>query len=92
MIMSEAIAHKEATKTETVPAVGVERWVSLSRELFRFENERHWVSKAKSWFANCGVPKYKYICLDAKGRVCISGAEFMRATKDDAYPIITYEI
>ena len=66
--------------------------LSIKRELFSFESEKHWINKAQSLFAACGVPRHRYICLDAAGRVCVSGAEFMRATKEDTYPITVYEI
>ena len=65
---------------------------SFEKELFRFESEAQWVNKAKTWFASCGVPKHRYVAVDAAGRVCTSGREFMRATKEDTYPITVYEI
>lgn len=69
-----------------------ERTVSNLRKMFSFNSERHWINKAKSLFASCGVPKSRYICLDVEGRVCVSGAEFNRATKEGTYPITVYEI
>lgn len=68
------------------------RTAIFTRELFVFTSEKHWINKAKGYFASCGVPSSRYICLDVAGRVCVSGAEFMRATKEGTYPIVVYEI
>ena len=81
----------EAT-SESSAGLGVETGLQVKREMFRFESEIRWVNKAQSWFKNCGVPRHRYICTDAKGRVCVSGREFMRATAEDTYPIVVYEI
>ncbi len=64
--------------------------VDLGEELFSFSSEQEWINKAQSWFAGCGVPRGHYLAIDAVGRVCIRGAEFMRATRDDTYPITVY--
>lgn len=72
--------------------LGVVTALQVKREMFRFESEIRWVNKAQSWFKTCGVPRHRYICTDAKGRVCVSGREFMRATAEGTYPIVVYEI
>jgi len=64
--------------------------VEIGEEMFRFTSEQQWVNKAQSWFASCGVMKGNFICIDASGRVCRSGREFMRATREGTYPIICY--
>ena len=66
--------------------------VNLGDEMFRFSSEQEWINKAQSWFARCEVPKRHYIAIDAAGRVCIKGAEFMRATREDTYPITVYRL
>lgn len=66
--------------------------VNLGEVLFAFESQARWVNKAKSWYATCGVPTHRTLALDAKGRVCVSGREFMRATTEETYPIVVYEI
>lgn len=40
-----------------------------------------WVNKASSWIDD------KAICIDAKGRRCLRGADFMRARDEDAFPV-----
>ena len=66
--------------------------VKLKREMFSFSSKSQWVNKAASWFANCGVPKSRYLAIDTAGRVCVSGKEFMRAQDESTYPITVYEI
>lgn len=66
--------------------------VKLGEVLFCFESEIRWANKAKSWYATCSVPPHRTIAIDAKGRICVSGREFMRATTDGAYPVVVYEI
>ena len=66
--------------------------VQLGDELFSFSSEQDWVNKAQSRFANCGVPRGHYISIDAAGRVCTKGAEFMRATSEKTYPITVYRL
>ena len=69
------------------------RTVCLGQELFEFFSEQDWINKAKSRFGrinNVGITREKYICLDNRGRVCTKGMEFMRATKDNSYPVKVY--
>ena len=87
--LNEAIDKAEKT---LVNAINSRLTLTTKRELFSFESEKHWINKAQSLFAACGVPRSRYICLDAAGRVCVSGAEFMRATREGTYPVTVYEI
>lgn len=66
--------------------------IDVECELFHFDTEQEWVSKAKNWFACCGVPRGHYISVDANGRVCEKGKEFIRATKEKTYPITVYKL
>lgn len=66
--------------------------VMLGDKLFSFSNEQQWINKARLWFERSGVKKGNYICIDSVGRVCTKGAEFMRATEEDTYPIIVYKL
>lgn len=66
--------------------------IQVKRELFRFDNQAEWVSKAQSWFRGCGIPCGSYICVDAIGRVCTKGKEFNRAMREETYPIVVYEL
>ena len=66
--------------------------IQIKRELFRFDSQAKWVSKAQSWFRGCGVTRDAYICIDAIGRVCTKGKEFNRAMREDTYPIVVYEL
>lgn len=66
--------------------------MQLGDEMFSFTSEQHWISKANSWFSRSSVPKNNYIAIDAAGRVCTKGAEFIRATKENTYPITVYKL
>lgn len=46
-----------------------------------FDSFQCWVNKAQSW-----IDKYA-VCIDAKGRRCLIGADFMRARDEDAFPV-----
>lgn len=61
-------------------------------ELFRFRNERQWVNRAKEWFQSAGIRGTDAICIDANGRICTRGEHFMRATRENTYPIIVYRM
>ncbi len=40
-----------------------------------------WVNKAPTWINSDAV------CIDAKGRRCLRGVDFMRARDEDAFPV-----
>lgn len=71
-----------------MPRVNVE----LGEELFSFSSKQDWINKARSKFACCGVPRGQYICIDAAGRVCTKGLEFMRAEQEGTYPVTVYKL
>lgn len=62
--------------------------INIKRQLFRFESKQHWVNKAQSWYANCGVHKGHYITVDAGGHVMHMGRCFQNAS----YPVTCYEL
>jgi hypothetical protein len=67
--------------------------ITVGPEMFRFTSESEWVCKAHSWFRNARLTdRGKHVCIDAAGRICMKGAEFMRAERDGTYPIIVYLI
>lgn len=66
--------------------------VELGEEMFAFPNMTSWTNKAQSWFRESGVPRGEYIAIDAVGRVCEKGLEFMRADKENTYPITVYRL
>ena len=56
----------------------------------QFDSFIQWVNKASSWLTR--HPRYhpkhfRVRCVDAVGRVCQNGADFMRARDEDAFPI-----
>lgn len=70
----------------------MKRQIQLKREMFRFSSQQNWVNNAQRVFADCGVYKHNYICLDSAGNVCTSGQQFMEAKANDNYPVIVYEL
>ena len=66
--------------------------VNLGNEVFSFTSKQQWANKAHSWFKNSGLRPGEYIAIDAWGRVCTKGAEFMRAEEDDTYPVTVYRL
>lgn len=55
--------------------------MTTGEQVFRaFPNYQTWVNKASTW-VNGGI------CMDAKGRHCNIGADFMRARDEGAFPV-----
>ena len=66
--------------------------LQVGPELFRFETFSRWVSKAPGWFKRAGYTQHQYVCIDAAGRICTSGNQFMRADMEGTFPIVVYLI
>jgi protein gp37 len=67
--------------------------IDSSRAYCEFTSLVHWECKARSWLGGIsgGGMRYKKsegcVCIDAKGRICRIGKDFMRAEEDGAYPV-----
>lgn len=48
-----------------------------------------WVDNARRWLTSDN-PHRRCVCVDAKGRRCRIGSDFMRARDEDAFPIRWY--
>lgn len=66
--------------------------IQTDRELFRFESHEDWVNNAKWKFDEANLNTLDTICIDAKGVVCRIGHQFQKATENESYPIIAYEL
>lgn len=64
--------------------------VVVGEELFQFESFMAWVSRAKRRFTDHRVRSEDVLCVDAQGRICTKGAEFMRANSEKTFPIRVY--
>ena len=64
--------------------------VKVSAEAFRFNKFSDWVNGAGSLFEIAELKDRDVLCVDAKGRVCLTGTEFIRARDDNSFPIIVY--
>lgn len=66
--------------------------LEVQGELFQFQTYQQWVNKASHSFRRSGVPTWEILCVDTKGRACLIGSDFMRADRDNAYPVTAYHI
>lgn len=66
--------------------------IALGCEMFRFESFQQWVNKAQSWFKSASVPSSQFVCIDATGRICGMGKQFMSARDRGAFPVTVYNI
>jgi hypothetical protein len=69
--------------------------VAYGPEAFRFVTFMSWVNKlnlivASSWFERYGLTGKTAVCLDAKGRICRLGRDFMQARDEDAFPVTVH--
>lgn len=80
--------QREALVDERIARSAPTLAIRIKRELFRFASKQHWVNKAQSWYAECGVRKGHYITVDAAGHVIHMGKCFDHA----AYPVTCYEL
>lgn len=65
--------------------------VVLGEKLFEFPSLLKWEQKATGWFKSTGIKQSEMICIDAAGRICTCGRDFIRADKEDTYPIAVYD-
>lgn len=64
--------------------------ITVGEKLFEFDTFNCWVNKAQGWFQSSGYTARDSICVDTKGRICLSGREFGRARDEDAFPVTVY--
>jgi hypothetical protein len=85
-VEQHAKARCEVSETNTIE-------VTVGEFLFEFRSYLQWVNKASSWFVNLGSHsrRQNVICIDAKGRICRTGRDFMRADREKAFPVKAYE-
>lgn len=63
-----------------------------------FTSHQQWVNKAASWLGGVsgGGRRYKKkescICIDAHGRVCRIGQDFMRARDENSFPVRAFRL
>lgn len=64
--------------------------VTVGCKLFQFSSFNDWVNNARWRFQEAGVRGEDVISVDAAGRICLSGKEFMRARDENQFPIIVF--
>jgi len=68
------------TTTET-PAV------KLGPLLFQFDSFAGWVNHAQNAWKKRGVRSADTLCIDALGRICLIGRDFMIARDEQQFPV-----
>ena len=66
--------------------------LSTGPELFRFTSFADWVNHAQDRFIAARLGSWEYVCIDATGRICKIGKQFMSARDRNAFPVIVYHI
>ena len=64
--------------------------VILGEELFSFSCFHQWVNKTHSWYRQHDANSNNSLAIDAKGRVCMRGKDFMRARDEESFPVKVY--
>jgi len=83
----------DASNMVPAPLVGV----ALGPIAFEFSSFQQWVNKAAGWFEglaynNLNAAMKRYVSIDAAGRVCMIGKDFMRARDEGKFPVRVYLI
>jgi protein gp37 len=79
-----------------VKQLGAKPFDTKSEAFCEFTNFQTWVNKASSWLGGVsgGGMRYKrpekVVCVDAVGRVCNIGADFMRARDEGKFPVTAH--
>jgi hypothetical protein len=96
---SDPASHPTLAALESrpdAPAVVPEcRIVRLGPHLFSFASFDEWVNHAQSryhWAYQKGYAEHEVVAIDAAGRVCAAGLQFMRARAENLFPVSVYSI
>jgi len=80
-----------------VKQLGAASFDSAGEAFCTFASHGQWVHKAGSWLGGVSgggqrhKPRERVACVDARGRLCAVGADFMRADADGAYPVRAFK-
>lgn len=61
--------------------------VQLGPKLFEFHSFSNWANHAQTAWKKAGVSVHHTLCIDAKGRHCYIGRDFMIARDEGAFPV-----
>jgi len=65
--------------------------VTVGDELFSFSDFENWCDTAKWKFESSRLSGHDAICVDARGRLCFRGKDFMRARDDGSFPVRVFK-
>lgn len=75
-----------------IKQLGARPFDSKSEPVCQFTSYIQWVNKAASWLGHyADKGSGGVVCVDARGRVCSIGADFMRARDGHAFPVSVYK-
>lgn len=61
--------------------------LNLGPKLFEFATFSGWANHAQTAWKAAGVSVHHTLCIDAKGRHCYIGRDFMIARDDGSFPV-----
>lgn len=64
--------------------------MQLGDKLFEFSSFDNWCNSATAKYHMAGASSKDSLAVDAIGRVCVKGKEFMRARDENCFPITVY--
>lgn len=64
--------------------------LNLGPKLFEFGSFVSWVNHAQRAWEKHGVRSEDTLCIDAAGRICRIGRDFMKARDEGRFPVAVY--
>ena len=64
--------------------------IELGPLLFQFDSFSGWVNHAQKAWKRAGVSSGDTVCLDAAGRICLIGRDFMKARDEGMFPVVVF--
>ena len=61
--------------------------IQTGRELFMFDGFNHWCDIARVKYRETKVTPEQTLAIDAQGRICATGPDFMKAASEGTYPV-----
>lgn len=66
--------------------------IVIKRELCRWNSKQEWIDNSISDLVNSKVRESNYIAVNSNGLVCRTSYQFTKTEKDNAFPVIAYEL
>lgn len=66
--------------------------LNVGKKLFEFSSFDDWCEAERDQFEQAGLRAASIIAVDAKGRVCRCGREFVRAREEGTFPVQVFDV